>query len=179
MAPAMKGEQEGGTHPRGKKVQEFKVYWNKPSKKRVLVLQYPNRSKLVPLNRATGLVPLELRIKPVSGLIEVDIPVQANDDHYDKFKGVQYGKAIKESKTLQTGGQFGLSGGFGANPQTRMARDSNIPATEESEEALCDNFENAVHRGYALQKVTLGGRINTYKTGDPIYAIGIFLGSMC
>ena len=162
----------------GRKVAQYKVFWNKPQQKRVLVLQFPNRQKEEALNNATGNKPLEVRIKPNSGLVEVDIPIPV-DTCYDRSKGLQFGQALKQSKTLQNQGEYGLSGGFGAqtHPQARTARAGNVQSDPgPSEDEQYEDFEDCVRQGQALGKLTLGGRMNALRAGDPIYAIGAFVG---
>jgi DNA-directed RNA polymerase-3 subunit RPC5 len=160
---------------RDAKSAQYKVFWNKPQQKRVLVLQFPNRKNSDALKQATSSKPLELRIKPGSGLVEVDIPIQI-DKCYNRYKGVQFGKALKTSKTLQNNGEYGIAGGFGAQPAPRTGREAapRTAAGEDTEDYILDNFEEALRQEMALSKITLGGRIRPFKEGDPMYAIGAF-----
>ena len=50
-------------------IAEYKVFWNH-SNKHIMVLQFPNQERNHPYNASTHQKPLELRIKPKSGLVE-------------------------------------------------------------------------------------------------------------
>ena len=161
--------------PHGKVISQYKVYWNRPESKRVLVLQFPNRPKEQPYNDVQEQKPLELRVKPVSGLIEVDVPLRIKNT-FDKQKALDYGKALKKSKVLQQGGSYGLAGGFGMSSQGRIKREDQDFERMEDEEPSVRRFEEARASGSVMEKITLGGRMNLPKSGGPIYAIGVFEG---
>lgn len=105
-------------------------------------------------------------MKAQSGLVEVDIPIY-QDSRYDQGKGVRFSQALRTSKTLQTGGEYGLPGGFGINAQVRHGR----PANPSRRDGVDDLYENAMSR------LTMGGRLRFFGSDDPTYAIGIFKGS--
>ena len=142
-----------------------------------MVLQFPNRDRKQPYNMRAGQKPLELRIKPISGLVEVDVPIVV-EKCYDQLKGIKYGQALKKSKVLRQGGSYGLAGGLGVNGPVRGPRDDIRNATDEiSEEKLLENFEDSKNKGHVLNKITLGGRIAKAENGKPNYFIGVFKGS--
>lgn len=163
----------------GKLVGEYDVYMNQ-SEKRLMLLQYPNRDIGQPYSDKIGLKPLELRIKPKCGLVEVDIPMILHSN-FDKEKGIQYGQAMRNSRILQEGGSYGLAGGFRAGHLASRLRlsnqDHNRSSEEPSHETLLGNFEDANNKGHVMNKLTLGGRIIPWEDGNAIYFLGVFKGS--
>lgn len=163
----------------GKLVGEYDIYINQPEK-RLMLLQYPNRDIGQPYSDRIGLKPLELRIKPKCGLVEVDIPMILHSN-FDKDKGIQYGQAMRNSRILQEGGSYGLAGGLRAGLLATRLRlsnqEHNRTSEEPSHEILLENFEDAANKGHVMSKLTLGGRIVPWEDGDPIYFLGVFKGS--
>lgn len=179
-------EENGAKSPNdglGQVVAEYDMYLNKPGK-RLMLLQYPNRDPGQSYSDKTGQKPLELRIKPKSGLVEVDIPLSIHAN-FDKSKGIQYGEAMRKSRTLQGGGSYGFSGGLragigpmGGPRRSRSRIDEEASGIEEpSLEDLLENFEDSNEKGHVMNKIVLGGRIVPWKEGDPIYMVGVFRGS--
>lgn len=159
----------------GPVVKQYKLLVN-PSMKRSLLLQYPNRELGQEYRAASGQKPLELRIKPKTGIVEVDIPINTHAN-YDKVKGIEYGEAMRSSRVLQQGGSYGLAGGLGvgAKPPAKDGRRATAPEGP-SQEKLLKNFEDADNKGHVMNKITLGGLIVPFKDGDPIYMIATFKG---
>lgn len=154
---------------------QYDIFINK-TEKHIMVLQFPNRDRKQPYNMGSGEKPLELRIKPISGLVEVDVPIVVQHC-YDQPKGIQYGQAMKKSRVLRQGGSYGLAGGLGVNRPVRVPRDDvRNPVEEISEEKLLENFEDSNNKGHVLNKITLGGRIAKPENGKPNYFIGVFKG---
>ncbi|EDN03167.1 predicted protein [Histoplasma mississippiense (nom. inval.)] len=83
---------------------------------RRFLLQYPDRQATQPYNAATHQKPTELRLKPRTGLVEVDIPINTHVN-YDEKKGRRYGNALRRSRVIAEGGTMGMAGGF--NPGAR------------------------------------------------------------
>jgi hypothetical protein len=161
------------TDHRGKIVSKFKVYWNKPTNKRVVILQYPDRERTNPYNAINGTKPLQLRIKPKTGLVEIDVPLDAEYRTFDKAKALEHGEALKRNKVIQQGGSFGLAGGFGIGQLPSRTRGAN---KDDSERPPFDDYDTALKEGYVLNYLTLGGRIQALKDGDAMYALGSFKG---
>ncbi len=159
-------------------VAEYDIYINVPTKK-ILVLQYPNRDPGQQYCEATGQKPLELRIKPKCGLVEVDIPMDVHNN-FDIEKGVIYGEAMRKSRVLQEGGSYGMAGGLGIGSKPRSTASGNQTSAieEPTHEFLLENFDDANNKGHVMNKITLGGQVVPFKPGnDPNYHIGIFEGS--
>ena len=158
----------------GQVVAQYDMYINRPEK-RLMLLQYPNRDPGQPYSNKTGLKPLELRIKPKCGLVEVDVPLIVHTN-FDSEKGVIYGQAMRKSRILQEGGSYGLTGGMRPNVG-KFRHEQAIDTEELSKEMLLENFDDANNKGHVLNKLTLGGQIVPWKEGDPIYMLGVFKGS--
>ena len=162
----------------GKVVAEYNMYINNPGK-RLMLLQYPNRDPGQSYSDKTGQKPLELRIKPKSGLVEVDIPMMIHAN-FDKNKSLRFGEAMRKSRTLQDGGSYGLYGGLKSGmggPLRARSRSNEQELDEPSHDISLRDFDDANQKGYALNKLVLGGHIAPWKEGDPIYMIGVFKGS--
>lgn len=155
-------------------LKEYRLLLNH-SKKRTLLLQYPNRDYGQEYRAVTGQKPLELRIKPKCGLVELDIPMDIHS-HFDKEKGIEYGDALRNSRHLQQGGSYGLGGGLGVGP--RPVKDDRRAAQPDGPppEKLLENFDDSNNKGRVMNKITLGGRIVPFKDGDPIYMTATFRG---
>lgn len=159
----------------GSIAEKYKLLIN-PSKKRIMLLQYPNREPGQAYCDETGQKPLELRIKPKCGLVEVDIPMNVHSN-FGKEKGLEYGAALRKSRLVQKGGSYGLAGGLGIGPSkaAKNETDAIIPDGP-LQEKLLENYDDANNKGHVMNKITLGGRIITFKDGDPIYMIATFKG---
>ena len=156
-------------------LKQYKLFIN-DSKKRTLLIQYPNREVGAEYRGANGQKPLELRMKPKTGVVEIDIPMEIHVN-YDKEKGIEYGEAMRDSRVLQQGGSYGLSGGLcvGSKSSANDARRAPMPEGP-SKEKLLDNFEDANNKGHVMNKITLGGRVVPFQDGDPIYMYATFKG---
>ena len=132
-----------------------------PSPK-ALVLQYPAyRPSSRPYNAARAQKPQELRLKPNTGLLEVDIPI-LTQENYNEDTGARYGKALSDSKTLHGSSSHGLAGGFySGSSQAASLRD--VPS-----------HDDALTHQPGLRTQTLGGKIVEHSEKEPIY----FLASM-
>ena len=99
-------------------VATYTVYANPapPSSRQLLVLQQPNR-KLAREGQdddgGGGLAISEVRVKPRTGMLEVDVPVSHAHADYDREKGQRWGAALQRSVAAKNGGSHGLAGGFG------------------------------------------------------------------
>ena len=158
----------------GKVVRQYKLFIN-DSKKRTMLLQYPNREASQEYRAKNKSKPLEIRIKPKSGVVEVDIPMDIHSN-FDKEKGIQYGEAMRTSQLMQQGGSYGLAGGMGIEP-SKSKNDRRAPPPETPlYERLLDNFEDSNNKGHVMNKITLGGRVVPFKDGEPIYMLATFKG---
>jgi hypothetical protein len=125
---------------------------------KVLVLQYPAfRPSSKPYNAAKSQQPSELRLKPKTGLIEIDVPL-LTQENYNADLGERYGKAMTDSKTLHAKSSHGLAGGFYAG-SGQSAPLQQVPAFSDPNPTLTTQ--------------TLGGKIVEPGERDPVYFLGI------
>ena len=156
-------------------LKQYRLFIN-PTKMRIMLVQYPNRELGQEYREANGLKPLELRIKPKCGVVEVDIPLNIHVN-FDNAKGIEYGEAMRTSRHLQQGGSYGLAGGLGVGPKLSTKDIRRAPMPEgPSKEKLLENFDDANNKGHVMNKITLGGRIVPFKDGSPIYMYVTFKG---
>ena len=162
-------------HPKlGRVLKEYKILLN-PPKMHSLLLQFPTRNRHEEYRALNNSKPVELRIKPKCGIVELDVPVDVHN-HYDIEKGVTYGRALRTSHTLQHGGSFGLAGGHGVDNEPITDYRAPNMLQGPSTERLLENFDDANNKGYVMNKITLGGMIIPFKEGDPIYMSAAFSG---
>ncbi|KAK8051043.1 hypothetical protein PG993_002428 [Apiospora rasikravindrae] len=133
-------------------VASYNVYMNPPpeSTRKLLILQHPNKQG--PLREAYPSLH-EVRVKPVQGMIEVDVALDYSAASYDKDKGMRWGQTLTRSMGAKSGGSHGLAGGFGVGvPAPRGGR------RREEDRDIYD-WGEAVRRDQVLRTQTLGGMI--------------------
>ena len=193
-------EKEAGTSPPGSlkwinktsetndpTVREWNMYMNVSPDMHVILLRYPEKSgkksdeknvdntPYVQQNK-----PIEFRIKPNFGLIEVDVPLMPHADVFDKLKGIMYGEAMRKSRIMQErGGSYGIAGGFGlggsfAKAHAGSGRDQLNDEVDPSVGELLDDYDLAIQNGHVLTKITLGGHINIWNETSPNLYVGHF-----
>ncbi|KAA8648287.1 hypothetical protein EYZ11_001973 [Aspergillus tanneri] len=132
------------------------------------VLQYLDRPAGDAYDDRHGQKPAAFRIKPKTGLVEVDVPINTRVN-YDVNKGLRYGDALKRSRNAREGSAFGMAGGFssgGVGGKVKMegAGDVEMSGMGSGESASL------------LRMQTLGGRIKNPENGDPVYMLAAFRG---
>ncbi len=139
------------------------------------ILQYPNRATDNPEKLRTPEIET-MRVKPRTGMVEVDVPLNYNTN-YDRKKGVTWGGALKKSMEGKgTAGSLGLAGGFGVNsaPGRRGRQGAGAaPATDGSDQAA---WAEALRTNSVLSTQTLGG-MNIVE-GNARYAVAVFQDGM-
>ncbi|OKL57448.1 hypothetical protein UA08_07160 [Talaromyces atroroseus] len=138
------------------------------------VLQYPDRelNNDKPYEDQNRPKPTGLRLKPKTGLVEVEVPINTSSDVYDVNKGLKYGEAMKQSRVLREGGAFGLAGGF--NSQSGAAAAASRVKME-GDNGMQDVKSSKTQT--ILRNQTLAGRIKEPEDGEPVYMLGAFRGS--
>ncbi|KAI9814344.1 MAG: hypothetical protein M1826_002256 [Phylliscum demangeonii] len=166
-------------------VREYDVFLNDSLAEKLLLLQYPNRDRQQSYADLNQTKPRELRVKPQSGLVEVDIPLNIYDN-CDRQKALRFGDSLKKSTEARAGGSLGLAGGFGIGSGTGPARASENVARgprRDGEDREMDlgpeapsltSYIAANTAGRVLNKQTLGGQIRGPEEGCPIYMLGVF-----
>lgn len=167
---------------------------NKPQPQTNLyLLQHPTRDRAMPYNAASGAVPSELRLKPNTGFLELDVPISSSF-YYDKPRAKEWGSALAKAKSEGAGG-FGLSAGFAQNAAVRaQAAGAAARGTSGSEAPGSSGGGSASARASRGRSTfgasadddndhtkmihqTLGGQIIPPERGQPRYMIGAFRGS--
>ena len=153
----------------------YTMVYNQEPGTRALLLRFPNRKPDQPYNARTGQKPLEIRIKPKYGHIEVDVPVLV-DQHWDVEKAIEYQHAMQKSTVLQQGRSYGLAGGLGAGTQaaTKKPIDDSPTASGPSMERLLKDPADSNNKGHVMNKITLAGRIFPFDDTQPRYMLGVF-----
>jgi len=148
----------------------------------VMVLQFPNRAENQPYTAENHCAPLELRIKPNSGMVELDVPIDISRN-YDRDKGVKWGTAMKASEQVKGLG-YGMAAGFGigaTGPRVGAGRGRGRAGDQQEAEPpgrIQDfEFERATQAGNVLKTQTLGGQIDKIESWSPQYMLGTFVDS--
>lgn len=153
--------------------------------RQLYVMQFPNRSEKKDYCAAQGTQPMELRIKPSSGLVEMDVPLDPFNN-YDRAKGALWGENLRKSTMLKSntgtggsGGSHGLAGGFGIGgvaPGPGRSRQKDEDPVAAQQEILAD-FNDGITKGRVLTKQTLGGQVLPKNETTPNYYVGAFKGN--
>ncbi|KAF1982224.1 hypothetical protein K402DRAFT_363436 [Aulographum hederae CBS 113979] len=147
---------------------------------KLYLLQYVNRDREndAPYTEEFGTKPLEVRMKPLSGYLEMDIPLPT--DHMDKAKAARWGEAMNVAKEEGKGSTFGVSGGLvpprgarTAAPRPAGGADRLDIDREDAGDAL-RNFDQALEEGKVLNHMTIGGNIKKHQPMEPNYMVGVF-----
>jgi DNA-directed RNA polymerase-3 subunit RPC5 len=149
------------------------------SGQQLYILQFPNRPANEDYSSKNHALPLEVRLKPKTKLIEVDVPLDVWQN-YDREKGARWGESMRKSNgknagTAGGGHSQGLAGGFGIGGQAapsrrRAADDGDVMA----ESQIMKEFPMGVTQQRVLTKQTLGGQAIPREAATPQYFIGAF-----
>ncbi|KAI5806803.1 hypothetical protein DFH27DRAFT_459370, partial [Peziza echinospora] len=136
------------------------------------LLQYPVRGKHQPYSKLTNTCPLTARLKPHSGTLEVDVPINTAR-YYDQEKGRRWGEAMhkaaiaREAKIRGANASTVRSGG-----KRRKAADDDDDADDSP--PTPQSFEEAKAQGRIMAKQTLSAKIlpesTRYMIDDPLDA---------
>ncbi len=145
-----------------------------PAHQKLLALQWVYRDFPKELPK-----PVELRIKPDTGMVELDVPIDVNMA-YDRVKGKEWGIALANSTKAKAGGSHGLAGGFGVGAAQNRARAAGGGrGGGGADDGGAENglsWEEAEREGKVLRKLTLGGMC--YSPEYSKYMVGVFQGGM-
>jgi DNA-directed RNA polymerase-3 subunit RPC5 len=161
-------------------IAEYDVFLTPELQEQLYLLQYPDRDARYPYNESTRAPPLEMRLKPQSRFMEMDVGanVQANK-LFNKAKGIQWGRTLREAKETGTNA-FGLASGFGKGARTNeiltadRAQLSRAGEGDEHVRNLLQNYDATVEAGAVMDKKTLGGQILPAEKNGPVYMLGVF-----
>lgn len=130
------------------------------------LLQYPVRSSTLPYSRQTGACPSAARIKPASGVLELDIPINTSR-HYDTEKGQRWGTALQKSREAASQKPSrGVGGGVGGSSGKRRKLESDSDSDDPDTHTHSPNAP--VH---LLTHQTLSSKIHPPTTK---YMVGVF-----
>ncbi|TKA76632.1 hypothetical protein B0A55_04926 [Friedmanniomyces simplex] len=161
----------------------YDVYLTPAQSEQILLLQYPNRVRTRPYNKRHGGCPEDVRVKPSTGFIEVDVGLNTTFN-FNKYKGLQWGDALQTSHDLHGNatGTYGPAAGFGgAKPRSggvgrQTLKDSAARDTQIANDLLA--FYDAESDKRVLRTQTLGGQITRHdapeEAGKPVYFVGAF-----
>lgn len=174
-------------------IASYTVYTNPtlPASRQLLVLQQPNR-KLAALSADGGQPDLaisEVRLKPRTGMVEVDVPVSHAHADYDREKGLRWGSALQRSTAAKHGGSHGLAGGFGVGvPASRGGNKGEGGAggggrtgrrglnEEDMDMDMLADWSEAVRQDKVLRTQTLGGQYPLEAESNCRWMVGVFQG---
>jgi DNA-directed RNA polymerase III subunit RPC5 len=162
-------------------VAEYDVYITPESDEHIYLLQYPNRERGRPYNEDYNSAPTELRIKPRTGFMEVDVDFGIYHKYFDRAKGVTWGDSVNTAKESGLNA-FGVASGFGKGGRTNdlfAAGAQRRPADEATIDNMVSEFEDTAYKGSVLDRQTFGGQIIRPEERQPTYMLGAFRGSEC
>lgn len=137
------------------------------------VFQYIDRPGKHPYNERMGQKPTALRMKPNTGLVEIDVPIFTRTT-YDVSKGLKYGDAMKKSRVARDGGGFGMAGGFSSGGAASTG--GRLKSEANGDVEVLDN-RKMVDPSSLVRTQALGGRIKPQEEGDPVHMLAAFKGS--
>lgn len=148
------------------------------------VFQYPDREVETkhgtggPYDDRHGQKPVNLKLKPKTGLVEIDVPIVTSAGVYDVNRGLKYGEAMKQSRVLREGGSFGLAGGFNSHSTAGAGGNGGRVKTEGGEDVEMKDIKGSnKNASTILRTQTLAGRMKEPVDGEPVYMLGAFRGS--
>lgn len=137
---------------------EYDVFITPKLAEQLYLLQFPLRSREMPYNAESRNTPLELRLKPTTGFIEMDVPLNTQM-YYDRAKADIWGEALAKSKSSGAKGH-GIAVGFSqgtSRANSGLIKSGSGPGDDH------------------LDHQTLGGQLIHGEQGKPNYMIGTFL----
>ncbi|KAJ5690477.1 hypothetical protein N7462_004869 [Penicillium macrosclerotiorum] len=124
------------------------------------VFQYLDRPGSKPYNERHGQKPTGLRMKPGTGLVELEVPIFTRPGAYDMNKGLKYGEAMKKGPRRTR--WWSLRGG-------------RVKSEGAGEMEMLDN-KKMMDPSALVRTQALGGRIKPAEEGDPVYMLATFKG---
>nr|OQO29404.1 hypothetical protein B0A51_02222 [Rachicladosporium sp. CCFEE 5018] len=161
----------------------YDVYLTPSQQEQLYLLQYLNRSRDRPYSQHYGARPTDLRIKPKSGYLELEVSL-STEFNFNKYQGLKWGDALQTARTIQNeGATYGPAAGLGA---PRRGLGSRGPLKDKADRELqisnaLTEFKRAEEDGKVMHKQTLGGQIMRHEDAAagqalPVYYLGAFQG---
>lgn len=139
------------------------------------VFQYIDRPQELPYNASRGQKPTILRMKPETGIVEVEVPINTHAG-YDTAKGMRYGEAMKKSRSAREN-SFGMASGFSAGSLASNSVGSRVKS-EAADLEVFDNTKKMVDPSQLVRTQPLSGRIKPPEEGDPVHMLATIKGRM-
>ena len=141
------------------------------------VLQYVDRESDKAYDERRGQKPTAFRLKPRTGLVEVDVPINTRVN-YDQAKGLQFGNALQRSRVS---GGHGMAGGFSSGGGQPAATSASAGGGRGGPrvKAETENEQKRMQSQDLMKVQTLAGRVKVPEEGDPVYMLAAFRGSKC
>ena len=126
--------------------------------------------------------PQQVRLKPQTGHIELDVDMNPNTGHFNKYQGLRWGDALATSRDIHNKtGTYGPAAGFSGlrarQPGTRRELKDAADRDMDISNDLVGFFE-ADDKGKVMKLQTLGGQITRHDApedaGKPLYFVGAF-----
>lgn len=161
---------------------EYDVYLTAAQQEQIYLLHYLNRTRERPYSQRFGAQPVDVRIKPNSGHLELDVELSTSYN-FNKYQGLKWGDAVQAAKTIQNeSGTYGPASGLGVargKPGGKLKDKADLENQVSNDLA---QFRDAVEEDKVMHKQTLGGQIFRHDNqGDdmaqPVYFLGAFSGN--
>ncbi|KAJ5246413.1 hypothetical protein N7468_001396 [Penicillium chermesinum] len=136
------------------------------------VFQYIDRPQELPYNASHGQKPSVLRLKPETGVVEMEVPINTHAG-YDTSAGLRFGEAMKKSRSARENA-FGMAGGFSAGSLANNPNGSRVKG-EAADVEIFDN-KKMVDPSSLIRTQALSGRIKPPEEGDPVHMLATIKG---
>ncbi|KAK3390731.1 DNA-directed RNA polymerase-like protein [Podospora didyma] len=155
-----------------------------PANRKLVVLQYVNKTSQDPSNLRAPRIS-EVRVKPGTGMYEVDVPIDTSEAGYDRNKGVIWGTSLQKTMEIKKGGSLGLAGGFnvgapsarGGGAGGRGGRRGGAGGGGDDDDSNVQlSWAEAARQGKVLQTQTLIGGSSAEDIINKMHMVGVFQG---
>lgn len=160
-------------------IKTYDIYFTTALTPHLHLFQYPVRSSSLPYSHMTGDSPTNARMKPQSGVVELDIPINTRRN-YDQEKGRRWGEALRKARLEREARISGSSStsrvGVGGKRRKIASYNNDYDDDEEEEEEdiIHVSFEEAKRNGRVLMHQTLAAKLQPDNTR---YMVGVFRNS--
>ncbi|KAL2267316.1 hypothetical protein VTJ83DRAFT_4593 [Remersonia thermophila] len=148
-----------------------------PEHRKLVVFQFVTKTAQDPTQLRVPRI-TELRVKPSSGMYEVDVPIDTSEA-YDRAKGLAWGTALHKSMETKKDGSLGLAGGFnivatpgGAGGGGGRGRRAAAAADDDD---TPQTWAEAARQDKVLRTQTFGG-VRSAQEKHTKHMIGVFQG---
>jgi DNA-directed RNA polymerase-3 subunit RPC5 len=156
-------------------VREYDIFMTSELARNLYLFQYPVRSRQKPYTKAQNSCPIDARLKPKAGLVEVDIPVNVGVN-FDQEKGRVWGDVLRKAQQAKESGFAGKTiGGSGSRGGKRRKVKGGDDDEEGEDDIMLVDFQEAVNKGRVLNTQTLGSKM---QPDEARYMVGVFRNGM-